>query len=30
VVRKVKGRTELLPAFMEELEKFLDERRAGA
>lgn len=30
VVRKVKGRAELLPAFMEELEKFLDERRAGA
>lgn len=29
VVRKVKGRAELLPAFMEELEKFLDERRAG-
>jgi (E)-4-hydroxy-3-methylbut-2-enyl-diphosphate synthase len=27
VVRKVKGRAELLPAFMEELEKFLDERR---
>ena len=29
VVRKVKGRAELLPAFMEELEKFLDERRGG-
>lgn len=28
VVRKVKGRAELLPAFMEELGKFLDERRA--
>jgi (E)-4-hydroxy-3-methylbut-2-enyl-diphosphate synthase len=27
VVRKVKGRAELLPVFMEELEKFLDERR---
>ena len=30
VVRKVKGRAELLPAFMEELEKFLEERRGGA
>jgi (E)-4-hydroxy-3-methylbut-2-enyl-diphosphate synthase len=29
VVRKVKGRAELLPAFMEELEKFLEERRTG-
>lgn len=27
VVRKVRGRDELMPAFMEELEKFLDERR---
>ncbi len=30
VVRKVKGRSELLPAFMEELELFLDERRVKA
>ncbi|PKN43644.1 MAG: 4-hydroxy-3-methylbut-2-en-1-yl diphosphate synthase [Deltaproteobacteria bacterium HGW-Deltaproteobacteria-18] len=30
VVRKVKGRAELLPAFMEELEKFLEERRGIA
>lgn len=30
VVRKVKGRSELLPAFMEELEKFLEERRGVA
>ena len=30
VVRKVKGRAELLPAFMEELEKFLEERRGAA
>jgi len=30
VVRKVKGKAELLPVFMEELEKFLDERRGGA
>ena len=30
VVRKVKGRSELLPAFMEELEKFLEERRGAA
>ncbi len=29
VVRKVRGRSDLLPAFMEELEKFLDERRGG-
>lgn len=29
VVRKVRGRADLLPAFMEELEKFLDERRCG-
>ncbi len=30
VVRKVRGREGLLPVFMEELEKFLDERRGGA
>ncbi|MBU4524843.1 MAG: flavodoxin-dependent (E)-4-hydroxy-3-methylbut-2-enyl-diphosphate synthase [Desulfomicrobium sp.] len=29
VVRKVKGRSELLPAFMEELEKFLQEREVA-
>lgn len=28
IVRKVRGRSELLPAFMDELEKFLQERRS--
>lgn len=29
VVRKVRGREELMPAFMQELEKFLEERRSA-